>query len=82
MVEVFDNDGRLIHDGTEDISRYGEVLLSRQMVAHVQSSAAIQSYPGEQSLRLVARVTIADQPLGGVVLLLDASEVSTLIGSQ
>ena len=64
-VIVYDNDGQVIHDGSPDISTYGQVMsdpLAYEVLSitgpHVQSSGLL--------LDVAAPIRIGDQRLGGV----------------
>jgi diguanylate cyclase (GGDEF)-like protein len=67
---VFDASGRVVHDGTRDISGYGTELPAR-LVQEALSSDGTQATIGEHTAEAARRVRLGDQVLGGVLVRFD-----------
>ena len=64
-VIVYDNEGRIIHDGSPDISTYGQTMYDPFAYEVLQINAAhVQA--NEQLIDIAAPIRLGDQRLGGV----------------
>ena len=64
-VIVFDNDGQVIHDGSPDISTYGQAM-SDPFAYEVLDLDAVHVQSSDALLDIAAPIRIGDQRLGGV----------------
>jgi len=64
-VIVYDNDGQVIHDGSPDISTYGQAM-SDPLAYEVLSINGAHVQAGDRLLDVAAPIRIGDQRLGGV----------------
>lgn len=64
-VIVFDSDGSVVHDGTEEIANYGQRMTDPMAPAVIASDALLAQREGDV-LDVSAPIMIGDQRLGGV----------------
>ncbi|HRO28079.1 MAG TPA: EAL domain-containing protein [Luteimonas sp.] len=62
---VYDNEGRIIHDGSEDISTYGQSM-SDPFAYEVLAAGDVHVQSSDELLDVSAPVLLGDQRLGGV----------------
>ncbi len=77
---VFDAQGRIVHDGSREISTYGDALdtaVSRRALA----SDAVEIDEADGAVTAARRIRIGDEVLGGVLVRFDMAELNATVAA-
>ena len=77
---VFDGQGRVVHDGTHDISTYGSSL-SLDLVNAALASDEVQVQTHDGDITAAIRIRIGDEVLGGVLARFGLAELNRTVAS-
>src|SRR5207237_2398181 len=64
-IQVYDEKGQIIHDGTSDLQLYGTLLNDELTVKSLREGKTFTQVAGDE-LRITAPITILDNRIGGV----------------
>ncbi len=78
--QVFDSQGRVVHDGSHDISTYGSSL-SLELVTAALASDEVQVERDEGVITAALRIRIGDEVLGGVLARFGLDELNLAVAS-
>lgn len=78
QVVVFDNDGRIVHDGSAEISTYGDALDS-SLVRAALAGDLVALRADEDTIEAARRIGIGDAVLGGVLVRMDLAELNQAV---
>ncbi|NEZ04294.1 EAL domain-containing protein [Wenzhouxiangella sp. XN201] len=84
-VIVYDLEGRLIHDGTRVLERFGERMddaLAEQVIAATGTPGEVQAYWGDDRLDVSRTLMLGSVPLGGVRIGLSRAAADRLVAEE
>lgn len=77
---VFDNRGRVVHDGSREISTYGSSL-NTDLITETLRADQVQVHIGEHDITAAVRIEIGDEVLGGVLARFGLDELNQTVAS-
>lgn len=78
QVVVFDSDGRVVHDGSAEISTYGDALDS-SLIRAALAGDLVALRADEDTIEAARRIGIGDAVLGGVLVRMDLAELNQAV---
>lgn len=77
---VFDRRGMVVHDGTQDISTYGSAV-TLDLAAAALASDEVQVQREDGHITSAVRIRIGDEVLGGILVVVDLTELNSTVAS-
>jgi diguanylate cyclase (GGDEF)-like protein len=77
---VFDGQRRIVHDGSREISTYGDAL-DAAVARRALASDAVQIDEGDGAVTAARRIRIGDEILGGVLVRFDMTELNATVAT-